>query len=93
MYNSIMEAKICISCGEEKNLSNKERIDLILKTLPYREREVIKLRYGIGDGYIYTLKEVGRIFKVTPEQVRYVEAKAIKKMRVELMKELNYARV
>jgi len=59
----------------------KERIDLILKTLSYREREIIKLRYGIGDGYTYTLEEVGRIFKVTRERVRQVEAKAIRKMQ------------
>jgi RNA polymerase primary sigma factor len=59
----------------------KERIDEILKTLTYREREIIKLRYGIGDGYTYTLEEVGRIFKVTRERVRQVEAKAIRKLQ------------
>jgi RNA polymerase primary sigma factor len=59
----------------------KERIDLVLKTLSYREREIIKLRYGIGDGYTYTLEEVGRIFKVTRERVRQVEAKAIRKLQ------------
>jgi RNA polymerase primary sigma factor len=59
----------------------KDRIDSILKTLSYREREIIKLRYGIGDGYTYTLEEVGRIFKVTRERVRQVEAKAIRKMQ------------
>jgi RNA polymerase primary sigma factor len=59
----------------------KERIDIVLKTLSYREREIIKLRYGIGDGYTYTLEEVGRIFKVTRERVRQVEAKAIKKLQ------------
>jgi RNA polymerase primary sigma factor len=59
----------------------RERIDSVLKTLSYREREIIKLRYGIGDGYTYTLEEVGRIFKVTRERVRQVEAKAIRKMQ------------
>ena len=59
----------------------KERIDTILKTLSYREREIVKLRYGIGDGYTYTLEEVGRIFKVTRERVRQVEAKAIRKLQ------------
>lgn len=59
----------------------KERIDQVLKTLSYREREIIKLRYGIGDGYTYTLEEVGRIFKVTRERVRQVEAKAIRKLQ------------
>ena len=59
----------------------KSRIEMVLKTLSYREREIIKLRYGIGDGYTYTLEEVGRIFKVTRERVRQVEAKAIRKLQ------------
>ena len=59
----------------------KERIDMVLKTLSYREREIIKLRYGIGDGYTYTLEEVGRIFKVTRERIRQIEAKAIRKLQ------------
>jgi RNA polymerase primary sigma factor len=59
----------------------KQRIESVLKTLTYREREIIKLRYGIGDGYTYTLEEVGRIFKVTRERVRQVEAKAIRKLQ------------
>jgi RNA polymerase primary sigma factor len=58
-----------------------ERIEAVLKTLTYREREIIKLRYGIGDGYTYTLEEVGKIFKVTRERVRQVEAKAIRKLK------------
>src|SRR5439155_5270764 len=56
----------------------KEKIDIVLKTLTYREREIIKLRYGLGDGYTYTLEEVGRIFKVTRERVRQIEAKAVR---------------
>lgn len=59
----------------------KQRIEQVLKSLTYREREIIKLRYGIGDGYTYTLEEVGRIFKVTRERVRQVEAKAIRKLQ------------
>ncbi len=59
----------------------KDRIEAILRTLSYREREIVKLRYGIGDGYTYTLEEVGRIFKVTRERVRQVEAKAIRKLQ------------
>jgi RNA polymerase primary sigma factor len=57
------------------------RINDVLKTLTYREREILKLRYGIGDGYTYTLEEVGRIFKVTRERVRQVESKAIRKLQ------------
>ena len=59
----------------------KDKIDQVLKTLTYREREIIKLRYGLGDGYTYTLEEVGRIFKVTRERVRQIEAKAVKKLQ------------
>ena len=53
----------------------------MLKTLSYREREIIKLRYGLGDGYSYTLEEVGHIFKVTRERIRQIEAKALRKLR------------
>ena len=59
----------------------KDKIDNVLKTLTYREREIIKLRYGLGDGYTYTLEEVGRIFKVTRERVRQIEAKAVRKLQ------------
>jgi RNA polymerase primary sigma factor len=59
----------------------KEKIEHILRTLTFREREIIKLRYGIGDGYTYTLEEVGRIFKVTRERVRQIEAKAVRKLQ------------
>jgi RNA polymerase primary sigma factor len=59
----------------------RSRINDVLKTLTYREREILKLRYGIGDGYTYTLEEVGRIFKVTRERVRQVESKAIRKLQ------------
>ena len=58
------------------NVILRDRIDGLLKTLTYREREIIRLRYGLGDGYTYTLEEVGRIFKVTRERVRQIEAKA-----------------
>ena len=59
----------------------KERISSVLQTLSFREREIIKLRYGIGDEYTYTLEEVGRIFKVTRERVRQIEAKAVRKLQ------------
>jgi RNA polymerase primary sigma factor len=59
----------------------KTRIHKVLKTLSYREREIIKLRYGLGDGYSYTLEEVGHIFKVTRERIRQIEAKAVRKLQ------------
>jgi RNA polymerase primary sigma factor len=59
----------------------RKRINKVLKTLSYREREIIKLRYGLGDGYSYTLEEVGHIFKVTRERIRQIEAKAVRKLQ------------
>ncbi len=59
----------------------KDKIESVMETLTYREREIIKLRYGIGDGYTYTLEEVGKIFKVTRERVRQIEAKAVRKLQ------------
>jgi len=70
--------------GPDKAAGNeilREKIEALLKTLTYREREIIRLRYGLGDGYTYTLEEVGRIFKVTRERVRQIEAKAVRKLQ------------
>ena len=59
----------------------RDRIDSLLKTLTYREREIIRLRYGLTDGFSYTLEEVGRIFKVTRDRVRQIESKAVAKLQ------------
>jgi RNA polymerase primary sigma factor len=59
----------------------RDKIENLLKTLTFREREIIRLRYGLGDGYTYTLEEVGRIFRVTRERVRQIEAKAVRKLQ------------
>jgi len=53
----------------------------VLATLSERERQVIKLRFGLGDGYPRTLEEVGHMFGVTRERIRQIEAKALKKLR------------
>jgi RNA polymerase primary sigma factor len=60
----------------------KESIQSLLKTLSYREREVLKLRYGLGDGYTYTLEEVGAIFKVSRERIRQIEVGALQKLQL-----------
>jgi RNA polymerase primary sigma factor len=57
------------------------RIGKLLATLSYREREIIKLRFGLGDGYNYTLEEVARIFRVTRERIRQIEDRAIRKLQ------------
>ncbi len=59
----------------------KSRIADVLAALNYREREIIRLRYGLADGYTYTLEEVGKIFSVTRERVRQIEAKAVRKLQ------------
>ena len=53
----------------------------VLQSLDYREREILRLRYGLTDGYTYTLQEIGRIFSVTRERVRQFEAEAIRKLQ------------
>ncbi len=59
----------------------KEQMENVLETLTDREREVLKLRFGIVDGYPRTLEEVGERFRVTRERVRQIEAKALRKLR------------
>jgi RNA polymerase primary sigma factor len=59
----------------------KVQIQEAMQTLNYREREILKLRYGLADGYAYTLEEVGKIFQVTRERVRQIESKAVKKLQ------------
>jgi len=59
----------------------KQRLEKVLYTLSFREREILKLRFGINVNASYTLEEVGRIFKITRERVRQIEAKAIRKLQ------------
>lgn len=59
----------------------QEKLDDVLSTLTEREEKVLRLRFGLGDGYPRTLEEVGSVFNVTRERVRQIEAKALRKMR------------
>ena len=59
----------------------KSRIEEAMEYLNYREREILRLRYGLADGYSYTLEEVGKIFSVTRERVRQIESKAVRKLQ------------
>ncbi len=58
-----------------------EQINNVLKTLPAREQKVIRMRFGLDDGYSHTLEEVGYVFKVTRERIRQIEAKALRRLR------------
>jgi len=76
---------------EDKNTQNplssafygllQEQVEEVLNTLTFREGEIMRLRYGLGDGNTYTLEEVGKRFNVTRERVRQIEAKAIRKLQ------------
>jgi RNA polymerase primary sigma factor len=62
-------------------LALKKQIESALQILNHREREILRLRYGLADGYSYTLEEVGKIFSVTRERVRQIESKAVRKLQ------------
>jgi len=59
----------------------KEQLDDVLKTLTYREKRVLEMRFGISTGHPHTLEEVGKEFGVTRERIRQIEAKALRKLK------------
>jgi RNA polymerase primary sigma factor len=59
----------------------QEQLSVVLSTLPAREQEVLKMRFGLDDGYSLTLEEVGLYFNVTRERIRQIEAKALRRLR------------
>ena len=61
--------------------SLKDRLADVMQSLNHREREILRMRYGLTDGYAYTLEEVGKIFSVTRERARQIEAKAVRKLQ------------
>ena len=63
------------------NLIRREQLDQVLEKLTQRERDVVRLRFGLEDGYAHTLEEVGQRFQVTRERVRQIELRALKKLR------------
>ncbi|MBV9850387.1 MAG: sigma-70 family RNA polymerase sigma factor [Armatimonadetes bacterium] len=63
------------------NLIRREQLDTVLDKLTQRERDVVRMRFGLDDGYAHTLEEVGQRFAVTRERVRQIELRALKKLR------------
>ncbi len=59
----------------------QRQLETVLKTLPIREQKVLRMRFGLDDGYSHTLEEVGYVFKVTRERIRQIEAKALRRLR------------
>ncbi len=81
-FGDFIEDKSAVSPANATAYSMlKEQMDDVLLTLNEREEKVLRLRFGIGDGYPRTLEEVGQIFNVTRERVRQIEAKALRKLR------------
>ena len=81
-FGDFIEDKRAISPANATAYSMlKEQMDDVLGTLTEREKKVLRLRFGIGDGYPRTLEEVGAVFNVTRERVRQIEAKALRKLR------------
>jgi len=59
----------------------KEKLDDVLTSISQRERKILEMRFGLVDGYGYTLEEIGKIYNVTRERIRQIEAKALRKLR------------
>jgi RNA polymerase primary sigma factor len=79
--NFIEDTSIASPVDSASHQMLRDRIDATLESLSFREREIIKLRFGLGVGYSYTLEEVGKLFKVTRERVRQIEAKSLRKLQ------------
>ncbi len=81
-FGDFIEDKSTESPSEMTSFSLlKDKLGDVLASLSERERKVLELRFGLGDGYSRTLEEVGRQFRVTRERIRQIEAKALRKMR------------
>ncbi|MBU3933882.1 MAG: RNA polymerase sigma factor RpoD [Candidatus Omnitrophica bacterium] len=81
-FGDFIEDKSAVSPANATAYSMlKSEMEDVLTSLTEREKRVLQLRFGVGDGYSRTLEEVGSIFKVTRERVRQIEAKALRKLR------------
>jgi RNA polymerase primary sigma factor len=81
-FGDFIEDKTTESPSEMTSFSLlKDKLSDVLASLSERERKVLELRFGLGDGYPRTLEEVGKQFRVTRERIRQIEAKALRKMR------------
>ena len=88
LFTKELEAQMLVGQADienpEQDVSKtllREDLEGVLATLSPRERDVLRLRYGIDDGRMKTLEEIGQIFDVTRERIRQIEAKALRKLR------------
>ena len=77
--------------AEEDKQEDVAALNEVLRTLTYREREVLKLRRGIPAGATYTLEETGRIFKISKERIRQIESRAMRKLETRLRRLKRFA--
>ena len=79
--NLIPDEAAVVPADEATRHALQDQVESVLDSLTTREREVLRLRYGLDDGHNRTLEEVGKTFKVTRERIRQIEAKALRKLR------------
>ena len=82
--NELSEKSLAIPFAPDAEMILKElrlQIDAALDSVSYRERGILEMRYGLGDGYAYTLAEAGCVFKLTRERIRQIQAKSLNKLR------------
>ncbi len=79
--NFIEDQKTESPLNQTANKMLQEQLKSVLNTLPAREQKVLKMRFGLEDGYVHTLEEVGYVFQVTRERIRQIEAKALRRLR------------
>ncbi len=77
----IPDAEVESPINATASLLLSEQIKTVLNTLPVREQKVLRMRFGLDDGYSHTLEEVGYVFQVTRERIRQIEAKALRRLR------------
>lgn len=77
----IEDEKIISPDNMTMNNMLREKLNNMINCLPHREQRVLKMRFGIDDGYVHTLEEVGYLFQVTRERIRQIESKALKKLQ------------
>lgn len=81
LYDFIEDKDADNPVNQTANRLLREHLDAVLRTLPKREQQVLRMRFGLDDGYNHTLEEVGYRFNVTRERIRQIEAKALRRLR------------